>query len=227
MPLLKGKSKKAFQENIRTEAHAGKPIKQAVAIAYSVKRKAKKACDGGMYAEGGSVDSAKQRQYQEKGVHQPMVPWKPGQSAAGALNQAGDKESSKTAHELKLEELKSMKKPNLLAKGGMAEDCPDCCDGMPCEMHGEQGPEHEEDMLHKVLSKRKEMMSMGGKVPNEDKPMADSMPAEFDDLELDDSLEFHDTGANSGDEDNDDSHLDDAVAKVMLGRKKQRNPMPA
>lgn len=44
MPLIKSKSKKAFSENIRREKHAHPemPIKQAVAIAYSVKRKAKK-----------------------------------------------------------------------------------------------------------------------------------------------------------------------------------------
>lgn len=42
MPLKKSKSKKAFKGNIKKEVAAGKPIKQAVAIAYSVKRKAKK-----------------------------------------------------------------------------------------------------------------------------------------------------------------------------------------
>jgi hypothetical protein len=40
MPLTKGKSKKAFEQNVRREVQAGKPVKQAVAIAYSVKRKA-------------------------------------------------------------------------------------------------------------------------------------------------------------------------------------------
>lgn len=42
MPLNKSKSKKAFSDNIRTEMAAGKPQKQAVAIAYSVKRDGKK-----------------------------------------------------------------------------------------------------------------------------------------------------------------------------------------
>lgn len=40
MPLKKSASKKAFGENIATEMRAGKPQKQAVAIAYSVKREA-------------------------------------------------------------------------------------------------------------------------------------------------------------------------------------------
>ena len=42
MPLDKSKSPKAFQKNIRTEVAAGKPVKQAVAIAYAVAGKKKK-----------------------------------------------------------------------------------------------------------------------------------------------------------------------------------------
>lgn len=40
MPLTKSTSKKAFKENISKEVRAGKPIKQAVAIAYATKRAA-------------------------------------------------------------------------------------------------------------------------------------------------------------------------------------------
>lgn len=40
MPLVKSPSKKAFRANIKAEIKTGKPQKQAVAIAYSVKRKA-------------------------------------------------------------------------------------------------------------------------------------------------------------------------------------------
>lgn len=42
MPLIKSTSKKAVGKNIATEIKAGKPQKQAVAIALSVKRDAAK-----------------------------------------------------------------------------------------------------------------------------------------------------------------------------------------
>ena len=42
MPLNKSKSKKAFSENVKAEVRSGKPVKQAVAIAYSVNREAAK-----------------------------------------------------------------------------------------------------------------------------------------------------------------------------------------
>jgi hypothetical protein len=42
MPLKKGSSKKVIQENIRREIRAGKPPKQAAAIAYSKAGKSRK-----------------------------------------------------------------------------------------------------------------------------------------------------------------------------------------
>jgi hypothetical protein len=45
MPLISGKrakTKKGFSENVRIEVEAGRPQKQAVAIAYSKARKVKK-----------------------------------------------------------------------------------------------------------------------------------------------------------------------------------------
>jgi hypothetical protein len=42
VPLVKSPSKAAFRKNIKAEVNAGKPVKQAVAIAYSVKRESAK-----------------------------------------------------------------------------------------------------------------------------------------------------------------------------------------
>jgi hypothetical protein len=40
MPLTKSTSKQAFKKNVAAEVRAGKPVKQAVAIAYATKRSA-------------------------------------------------------------------------------------------------------------------------------------------------------------------------------------------
>lgn len=42
MPLMRGSSKHVISENIRAEMNAGKPQKQAIAIAYSVAGKSRK-----------------------------------------------------------------------------------------------------------------------------------------------------------------------------------------
>ena len=42
MPLVKSSSKEAFRKNVKAEMAHSKPQKQAVAIAYSVKREAQR-----------------------------------------------------------------------------------------------------------------------------------------------------------------------------------------
>lgn len=42
MPLKRGSGRKTISANIRTEMRAGRPQRQAIAIAYSVARKAKR-----------------------------------------------------------------------------------------------------------------------------------------------------------------------------------------
>jgi hypothetical protein len=63
MPLIKRKSDKAFEHNMKAEMRAGKPQKQSLAIAYSVKRRAKK------MAEGGAAFDFKHRKNNETGIN--------------------------------------------------------------------------------------------------------------------------------------------------------------
>jgi len=59
MPLIHSKSKKAMGENIKTEMEHGKPQKQAIAIAYSIKRGEGKKMAMGGYAKGGECEHGK------------------------------------------------------------------------------------------------------------------------------------------------------------------------
>ena len=130
MPLIHRKTPSAFKKNIEIEMEHGKPQKQAVAIAYHVKRDAehRKMADGGCvgahckgcssencYAAGGEV-----------GVHESIKDYQPGESGgtsvAGWNHRSGDKERMETAkygHKKNLEDLKHMPKPKLYAAGGM------------------------------------------------------------------------------------------------------------
>lgn len=87
MPLVKSKSPKAFKANVKAEIAAGKPQKQAVAIAYDVQRRAKKADGGGLYA---NIHAKRERI--AKGSGEKMR--KPG--APGAPTAEAFKQSAKT-----------------------------------------------------------------------------------------------------------------------------------
>lgn len=88
MPLIQSKSPKAFQKNVKAEISAGKPQKQAVAIAYDVQRRAKKADGGGLYAN----IHAKQARIKAGSGEKMRKPGSPGAPTADAF-----KQSAKTA----------------------------------------------------------------------------------------------------------------------------------
>jgi len=56
MPLMKGKSPKAFEHNIKAEISSGKPKAQALAISYDIQRKNKKRKAAGGSVQSGSPD---------------------------------------------------------------------------------------------------------------------------------------------------------------------------
>jgi len=78
--------------------------------------------------------------------------------------------------------------------------------------------------IGRIMMKR---MSRGGEVANDTQPIADSEPAQYDELVKDDDEQFHYTGANSGDEIGDPEEDErEKIGRFMRGRK-DRNPRPA
>ena len=89
MPLIKSKSEKAFKSNIKAEIAAGKPQKQAVAIAYDVQRHApRKASGGGLYA---NINAKRERIAEGSGEKMRSV------GEQGAPTAKAFRESAKTA----------------------------------------------------------------------------------------------------------------------------------
>jgi hypothetical protein len=87
MPLSHGKSKKTFSKNVETEMNSGKPQDQALAIAYSVKRKAankrKKMAEGGMAYRNDSAKTESRPMPSEVDADHEMVRKNSGNKAPG------------------------------------------------------------------------------------------------------------------------------------------------
>jgi hypothetical protein len=170
-------------------------------LKYAMKKRAKKMCDGGAMAEGGEVDSFEKQGNAFKSDTQ-----------SNDLQRTKPQSISMPPRQQTPEGRPEYTVASLAAGGEVSDEDKDA------------------DMIARIMHKRK-MYSEGGMVANDDEPIADSMPAQFDDLALDDHLEMHETGANSGDELGDaqeDEDRHDIVAKIMKSRaKKDRNPRPA
>jgi hypothetical protein len=141
MPLKHGKSEKTFKENIKTEIEHGKPQKQAVAIAYAVRRKAQhkakggimkcahggpKHCAMGCYAEGGmipKVERPHEGEPRNKKLHpdhaeNPMNPFKMSQEETDQVIDSEKKQRKLDSEKVK----KFMEGFRGYAKGGEVED---------------------------------------------------------------------------------------------------------
>lgn len=133
MPLIKSKSKKAFEENIKSEMDAGKPQKQSLAIAYAVKRKAPK-----KMAEGGEVsfwDKVK-----EAAKPKSLVPAGQAEERAAAWDPSKQKPVKKAkggeiGHPASISEA-IMRKRKMMAEGGEAEEHEE-----PLEENSEETPD--------------------------------------------------------------------------------------
>lgn len=113
---MKSKSKAAFGHNVGAEMNAGKPQKQALAIAYSIKRKGRK------MAKGGVVPPQHEAKEQQEHDHPMEHPAEPIQKVSPEAT-AADKMPSAKKHDRENEEaVAKIMLENRLAKGGMVSD---------------------------------------------------------------------------------------------------------
>ena len=80
MPLIKSASAKAFGENVARERHAGRPLKQSVAIAYATQRAAEHAGESskgkrasGTSTQGGILHHSAHSQHRSDHYHSQIV----------------------------------------------------------------------------------------------------------------------------------------------------------
>ena len=114
MPLVKSKSKEAFSKNVKAEIKAGKPQKQAVAIAYSVKRSVGKK-SGGLWD---NIHAKQERIKNGSGEHMR----KPGSKGAPTTYDLAHSQSKKNGGNVRLSIKEGDKRPTdqgagLTAKG--------------------------------------------------------------------------------------------------------------
>lgn len=167
MPLVHSKKPAAFKENVRKEVEAGKPVKQAVAIAYDVKRRCVHGgpayCSQGCYSEGGTVDKLHQgaheaRRYsaqrQETGINRPRLPYPHNKGSFGE-SEAGY--SAKDNTPILNAQAKDQHKNTLLEMRSDKTDRRNLSEGGPVEAEGNGGTSLAEvcaDELHAALEKK-------------------------------------------------------------------------
>lgn len=232
MPLIHGKSQKAFEKNIKTEMEHGKPMKQSLAIAYAVKRKAQHK------AKGGFIGSHQSKAIPHYDADFSDMSHDAEEMASGFPPEAGDYAKG---GEVKKESPEEAKK-KLIAKRLM-----ETFGDMKKHYSEEEEKAHRKywhlgefkkddvnkyaagGLVDKVMAKKCGHYSMGGVVANDtDMDFAKKEPAEYDYLVKEGGDSFHYTGANSGDElstAGEVSRKEAMLRKIMASRAK-KDKMP-
>lgn len=224
MPLVKGKSEKAFKQNVRTEMHAGKPLKQSLAIAYSMKKRKK-------MAEGG--DSAAQPSPSPS----PVVDPDKAAAFTSSFNRGKKYAKGGFVQEEKESGYKSMPQNDVKPQEEHEE-----YNQEPVDMQQETSVAMQ-SLVDRIMEKKSKefdnvaRLSHGGQVANQEhgennNSLAGFDPNEFDDLVLRDDLESSygddDNAGDSLDNKQEDEDRKDIVARIMASRKKKdRLPNPA
>lgn len=146
MPLIKGKSKKAFGHNVAAEMNAGKPQDQSLAIAYNIKRKAKRK----MMADGGEAGSKKGPYMDKEGAKKieegaTQSGWQPSEWSKNLKEGLG---LAHGGHPKSVAEAIMSKKAQMMAEGGEVVDLNDDATEAPM---GEFLQDQNEDATKKEL----------------------------------------------------------------------------
>jgi len=230
MPLIKGKSQESFDKNLKTEMHEGKPLKQSLAIAYSMRRQAKRK----KMAEGGDTDDSgpttadlivRGAKFGPDAGPRPKPSATPAGYAEGGEVVPGHIEDQGIHEDELASGYLAMPEDGVtMNHEAMMED------DKRLNQHGnDEIAPGGDDIVDRIMRKR---YSEGGKVANATPITAGFRPNEFDDLVLRDGLESdYGDDDNSGDElgnEREDHDREDIVARIMRSRaKKDRLPRPA
>ena len=200
MPLIKSKSKKAFEQNLKTEIEEGTPMKQSLAIAYALKRKAKKMADGGQVEHEAAESDAVERQEHQEPQHD-LVDRQEQSKPLKQLAEGGDIEEDsvdRQEHKAPQKDLVDHSDPSKpiimqkLAKGGVVD---------------------------RIMAKRKGPLAEAMEGEAEEDHLADSEENEFDDVVKEDSAESHIPSDEEHSDEQEDEDRKDIVSKIMASRR--------
>lgn len=215
MPLIHGKSKKAFSKNVEAEMDAGKPQKQSLAIAYSIKRQAakRKMAKGGMVRP--DADNARDEREMDMLDKHPleMSQELDARKEKRPSIDSGDQDSSEDMRMLtkspgRSPELDARKSKMVDIDSGDQDDSIDLdmTEGrrgdIEPDLHDElhmPSADHDDDMIDRIMLKRKHMYK-GGMVDGDEPDQHDMK----EDMPDDDGMV--DPAANNAEQKN---HLDD------------------
>jgi hypothetical protein len=232
MPLSQGKSKKAFSKNVATEMNAGKPMKQSLAIAYSVKKansKKKK------MAEGGSVRDEKRPMPDDLHDDKVMANQNRGNKAAKDDSWT-DRSTVVQAQSNNGRTVKPIKQPKMVPSNAFSvrmrdeeadlQDSAGVNDGpqrQPLERDNEEGPDRQGDEVPDMQdehSTHRKPYAKGGMIDDMDHPSKHDMQPDdsgIQEKERHDESDLEAMEAPSEDEGAMDAHKDDEMDQDASG----------
>lgn len=240
MPLEKGKSQKAFEHNVKTEIHHDKPLKQSLAVAYAMKRKAQHKAMGGDAA----IEHEGMHMCSGGACEHPSHKMSDGGYASDAHAAAMSKRD-RAIHAFKGGYIGSYQHEENHVDGGdahpMAEEHvehPESHDSMVShDVMNQEGDEDEgagggdpmDPVVMKIVMGRAKGYSKGGMVANEDSGESTSEPDdmakwednEFDELGKSGGMDGHYSGSEEIGDEQEDHDRDDIVKRVMKSRSKR------